>query len=76
MHTQKSFRSLSPKTRIGVGLALLAWGAVGLHLSDRAEERFFKPTDEDRAALRNMVPQITAVERDGGNKPADGGRTS
>ncbi|KAJ2987622.1 hypothetical protein NUW58_g4400 [Xylaria curta] len=49
----QSFRNLSPKTRIGVGLGLLAWGAVGLQISDRTEERYFKPTEEDHAALRD-----------------------
>lgn len=60
----RTFRNLSPKTRIGVGLGLLAWGVVGLQLSDRAEERYFKPTEEDRAALRQMAPQIVTVDRD------------
>lgn len=55
---------MSPKARIGVGLGLLAWGAIGLQLSDRAEERYgFKPTEEDKAALEKALPRITAVER-------------
>jgi hypothetical protein len=49
-----------------VGLGLLAWGFVGLRLSDRAEEQYFKPTEEDRAALREITPRITAVDRDSG----------
>ncbi|GAW12126.1 hypothetical protein ANO14919_014840 [Xylariales sp. No.14919] len=64
----QSFRNLSPKARIGVGLGLLAWGVVGLQLSDRAEERYFKPTDEDRDALRQMAPRITTVDRNGRTK--------
>ncbi|KAI2621359.1 hypothetical protein GGS21DRAFT_494634 [Xylaria nigripes] len=62
------YRNLSPKARIGVGLGLLAWGAIGIQLSDRAEERYFQPTEEDRAALRQMAPRITMVERDGDTK--------
>ncbi|KAL7627436.1 hypothetical protein AAE478_001629 [Parahypoxylon ruwenzoriense] len=62
----RSFRKLSPRTRIGVGLGLLAWGAIGLQLSDRAEERYgFTPTEEDKAALTKMVPRITAVDKKG-----------
>lgn len=48
-----------------MGVAVLAWGAAGLYLSDRAEERFgFTPTDEDREALRQMTPHIVTVERE------------
>ncbi|KAI1116918.1 hypothetical protein F5Y14DRAFT_37961 [Nemania sp. NC0429] len=68
MSLLQSFRSLSPKTRIGVGLGLLAWGALGLQLSDRAEERYFKPTDADRAALHQLTPRITTVDRDSGRQ--------
>ncbi|XDG09130.1 hypothetical protein ABKA04_008745 [Annulohypoxylon sp. FPYF3050] len=62
--TNLSFRNLSPRTRIGVGLGLLTWGAVGLHLSDRAEERYgLTPTEDDKAALAKVLPRITAVDR-------------
>ncbi|KAI1265548.1 hypothetical protein F5Y18DRAFT_38939 [Xylariaceae sp. FL1019] len=63
MSLLRSFRNLSSRTQIGVGIGLLAWGVIGLQLSDRAEERYFKPTDEDRAALQDMTPRITAVDR-------------
>ncbi|KAI1816909.1 hypothetical protein GGS20DRAFT_132638 [Poronia punctata] len=69
------FRNLSPKTRIGVGLGLLAWGFVGLQLSDRAEERYFKPTEEDVAALRELAPRITVVERGSGSGSGNGQKT-
>ncbi|KAI1081737.1 hypothetical protein F5B20DRAFT_535132 [Whalleya microplaca] len=64
MSLLQSFRNLSPRTRIGVGLGLLAWGAIGLHLSDRAEERFgLTPSEEDREALKELGPRITVVDR-------------
>ncbi|KAI0458724.1 hypothetical protein F5B21DRAFT_403989 [Xylaria acuta] len=66
MSLLQTFRNLSPKARIGVGLGLLAWGAVGLQLSDGAEERYFKPTEADRAALRDIAPRITTVDRNSG----------
>ncbi|KAH8156000.1 hypothetical protein CIB48_g12246, partial [Xylaria polymorpha] len=44
----------------------LAWGAIGLQLSDGVEERYFKPTEEDRAALRDIAPRITTVDRNSG----------
>ncbi|KAI0445904.1 hypothetical protein F4803DRAFT_93338 [Xylaria telfairii] len=70
MSLLQSFRNLSPKARIGVGLGLLAWGAIGIQLSDGVEERYFKPTEEDRAMLRDMAPRITAVDRNGGVEDA------
>ncbi|KAI0111952.1 hypothetical protein F4814DRAFT_374424 [Daldinia grandis] len=68
MSLLQSFRNLSPRTRIGVGLGLLAWGAIGLQLADRAEARYgFTPTEDDKAALAKILPSVTAVERkDGG----------
>ncbi|KAI1430234.1 hypothetical protein F5Y12DRAFT_722708, partial [Xylaria sp. FL1777] len=65
MSPLQSFRNLSPKTRIGVGLGLLAWGVIGLQLSDRAEERYYKSTEEDHAQLREMLPSITTIDRPG-----------
>ncbi|KAK7753670.1 hypothetical protein SLS62_004292 [Diatrype stigma] len=51
------------QTRIGVGLGLLAWGFVGLQLSDRAEERFgLQASDEDREALARLGPRIIPVD--------------
>ncbi|OAA61442.1 hypothetical protein ISF_05521 [Cordyceps fumosorosea ARSEF 2679] len=61
----KAYKNLSPNARLGVGVAILAWGAAGLYLSDRAEERFgLTPTDRDREALRQMTPHIVAVDRE------------
>jgi hypothetical protein len=57
---------LSPRTRAGVGLAFLAWGTIGLYVSDRAEKRFgFEASEKDREALESAVPKITVVEREG-----------
>ncbi|KAK7927792.1 hypothetical protein PG985_004790 [Apiospora marii] len=65
MSVLQSFRNLSPRMRLGVGLGLLAWGAVGLQLSDRAEDKYgFKASDEEKARLRQLVPRIVTVDRD------------
>jgi hypothetical protein len=51
--------------RLGVGVGLLAWGFVGLQLSDRAEERYgFTPSAADREKLDSLAPRIVAVDRD------------
>lgn len=46
---------------MGVGAGIIAWGAAGLYLSDRAEERLgLAPTEEDRRELRRYyAPTIT-----------------
>ncbi|KAI1476355.1 hypothetical protein K445DRAFT_323574 [Daldinia sp. EC12] len=76
MSLLQSFRNLSPRARIGVGLGLLAWGAIGLQLADRAEERYgFTPTDEDKAALAKILPSVTAVDRNDDNARAGGGNS-
>ncbi|KAL6807668.1 hypothetical protein GGI35DRAFT_431844 [Trichoderma velutinum] len=60
----KAYNNLTPKTRLGVGVAIIAWGGLGLYLSDKAEEKLgFTPTEEDKAELRNMAPKITTVDK-------------
>ncbi|KAH6659762.1 hypothetical protein BKA67DRAFT_529900 [Truncatella angustata] len=64
MSLLQSYRNLSPRTRLGVGVGILAWGFIGLQLSDRAEERFgLKATEEDKAALSHLAPRIVTVEK-------------
>ncbi|PHH75430.1 hypothetical protein CDD83_4403 [Cordyceps sp. RAO-2017] len=66
---KSAYRNLSPRTRLGLGVGVLAWGLAGLYLSGRAEERFgLRPTDDDRDRLRRLEPSVVAVDR------ADGAR--
>lgn len=61
----RSFRNLPQKTRLGVGLAFLAWGTIGLYISDNAEKKLgFEATEKDKEALGSVVPRITMVERE------------
>lgn len=60
----RAYTNLAPRTRLGVGVAIIAWGCAGLYLSDKAEEKFgYTPTEEDKSALRDMAPKITTVEK-------------
>ncbi|CAG9997808.1 unnamed protein product [Clonostachys byssicola] len=60
----RAYKNLSPRTRMGVGAAVIAWGGVGLYLSDEAEKRFgYTPTEKDQEELRKMTPRITTVDR-------------
>ncbi|KAK5998469.1 hypothetical protein PT974_00848 [Cladobotryum mycophilum] len=61
-----AYQNLSSKTRLGVGIAVLAWGTAGLYISDRAEEKFgYTPTEQDKENLRNLAPKIITVEKGG-----------
>ncbi|KAI4178596.1 MAG: hypothetical protein LQ346_007395, partial [Caloplaca aetnensis] len=60
-----SFRNLQPRTRVYIGVGIMAYSALGLALSSRAEKKFgMVPTEEDRKALREALPRITTVEGD------------
>ena len=50
---------------IGVGIAVLAWGTIGLYISDTAEKKLgFEPSEKEKQALEAVVPKITVVERE------------
>ncbi|KAH7314200.1 hypothetical protein BKA65DRAFT_466740 [Rhexocercosporidium sp. MPI-PUGE-AT-0058] len=64
-----SFRNLTPRTRILVGASFLAWGTLGLYITDRAESRFgLEASESDREALGRVVPSVRVVEREGGGR--------
>ena len=58
------FKAITPKTRIAIGLGIMAYATAGLYLSDKAEEKLgLTPTEKDKEELRNALPKITTVER-------------
>jgi hypothetical protein len=60
----RAYKNLSPKTRAGLGVGIIAWGGIGLYLSDRAEEQFgFSPTAKDKEDLERLTPRITVVDK-------------
>jgi len=62
----QTFLNLTPRTRLLVGTSFLAWGTLGLYLTDRAESTLgFEATEQDREALKSTLPRITVVEREG-----------
>ncbi|SPO05949.1 uncharacterized protein DNG_08638 [Cephalotrichum gorgonifer] len=60
----RAYRNLRPLHRAGLGMAVIAWGAAGLYLSDRAGERYFAPSEEDKARLEAITPRISFVDRE------------
>ncbi|KID92291.1 hypothetical protein MGU_01202 [Metarhizium guizhouense ARSEF 977] len=60
----KAYKNLSPKTRAGVGIGLIAWSVAGLYLSDQAEEKFgYKPSKKDKEELWRWAPKVTTVDK-------------
>ncbi|SPJ70792.1 uncharacterized protein FTOL_00520 [Fusarium torulosum] len=60
----KTFKNLSPRTRLGVGVAIIAWGAAGLALTDPLEKSLgLTPTEEAKAELEKYKPKIVTVEK-------------
>ncbi|KAL5119366.1 hypothetical protein ACEQ8H_002635 [Pleosporales sp. CAS-2024a] len=58
------YKAMTPKTRVGIGVGIMAYAAAGLFLSDQAEEKFgLAPTDKDMADLREALPKVTTVDR-------------
>lgn len=61
----RSYRNLTPRTRMLLGGGIMAWACVGLFVSDKAEQSFgFVPSEEDKRKLRDAVPRIHIVDND------------
>ncbi|PHH81344.1 hypothetical protein CDD82_991 [Ophiocordyceps australis] len=65
----KSFKKLSPKTRLAVGIGFVSWGLVGLYFSDHAERQLgLEPSEEDKKELRSWAPSLVIVDKPSGTK--------
>ncbi|KAF2656107.1 hypothetical protein K491DRAFT_715651 [Lophiostoma macrostomum CBS 122681] len=59
------YKNITPKTRIFIGLGVMAYAGAGMLLSDQVEEKLgLVPTEQDKEQLRTALPQITTVERE------------
>ncbi|OAA54813.1 hypothetical protein SPI_08684 [Niveomyces insectorum RCEF 264] len=64
MSLWSSYRALSPRTRLGVGIGVLFWGVAGLYLSDAAADKMgMTPTEADKEALAKITPRIHVIDR-------------
>jgi hypothetical protein len=58
------YRAITPKTRLMIGVGVMAYAGAGLFLSDKAEEKFgLTPTEKDLEELKGVLPKITTVDR-------------
>ncbi|KAG8531667.1 uncharacterized protein KY384_003298 [Bacidia gigantensis] len=46
MSLLSSFRNLSFRSRLYVGIGIITWSGVGLWISDQAEAKWLKPMEE------------------------------
>lgn len=61
-----SYRSLKPRTRLGIGLGVVAYALIAQRLSDQAERVFgYTPTEDDKRRLHDAIPRVTPVEKGG-----------
>ncbi|KAL2189539.1 hypothetical protein L209DRAFT_749372 [Thermothelomyces heterothallicus CBS 203.75] len=64
MSLLKAYTNLPPKTKLAVGVGLVAWGLLGLTFGDKVESKLgFTPTEADKAELEKLAPKIHVVER-------------
>jgi hypothetical protein len=58
------YKGIAPKTRMIIGVGIVAYAGLGLFLSDKAEEKFgLVPTEKDREELKKAMPKIIPIER-------------
>ncbi|KAM3419995.1 hypothetical protein BST61_g3307 [Cercospora zeina] len=61
----QSYRNLTPRTRLILGGAIMAWGTFGLFVSDKAEQAFgLVPTEQDKEKLQDSMPKFHLVDKD------------
>jgi hypothetical protein len=59
------YKGIAPKTRIVIGVTIMAYAGFGLFVSDKAEEQLgFVPTEKDKEDLRKAIPRIIAVDKE------------
>ncbi|KAH7036273.1 hypothetical protein B0J12DRAFT_744424 [Macrophomina phaseolina] len=65
MSIWQTYRASAPKTRLILGLGLIAWGAIGLYTTDTTEKAFnMVPTEEDKKKLDQSIPKIRVVDKE------------
>ncbi|KAI4609389.1 hypothetical protein J4E81_007605 [Alternaria sp. BMP 2799] len=56
--------NIPPKTRMIIGVGVMAYAGAGLYISDKAEEKFgLTPTEKDREQLQDVIPKISIIEK-------------
>ena len=60
----RKYRSIAPKTRILLGVGVMAYASIALVLSDKAEEKFgLVPSEKDKEELEKVIPKIIPIDK-------------
>lgn len=58
------YKGLAPKTRMLMGVGIMAYAGFGLFVSDKIEEHFgMTPNEKDYEEVRKLVPKISIIDR-------------
>lgn len=61
----RTYTNLTPKTRLMIGVGIMAWSGIGLLVSDTAEKKLgYEATEADRERLRDALPRVRFVEKE------------
>ncbi|GAB7340029.1 hypothetical protein MBLNU457_6531t1 [Dothideomycetes sp. NU457] len=59
----RTYKSISPQTRMLFGGGLIAWALIAQTLTDQAEPMLgFKASEQDKERLRESLPKIRSVD--------------
>lgn len=62
---RRSYLALASRTRLYLGLGIIAWSGFGLIATNMAEKKFgLEPSEEEKQKLARAVPKVRAMERD------------
>ena len=60
----RKYRRIAPKTRILLGVGVMAYASIALVLSDKAEEKFgLVPSEKDKEELEKVIPKIIPFDK-------------
>lgn len=60
----RSWKAITPRTRLLIGGGVIVYAVVMESLSDVAEKKFdLVPTEDDMRRLENAIPKFRAVKR-------------
>ncbi|KAF2002196.1 hypothetical protein P154DRAFT_521036 [Amniculicola lignicola CBS 123094] len=58
------YKSITPKTRMLVGVGIMAYAGVAMVVSDKVEEKLgLVPTEKDKEELEKALPTITTIDK-------------
>ncbi|MCJ1244964.1 hypothetical protein MMC30_002165 [Trapelia coarctata] len=61
----QSYKSLTPRTRVFLGLGIITWAGIGLFVTDQTERKFnMVPTEQERKELEGLIPRVRLVEKE------------